>query len=438
MDEMKNSMQGAVTEGAAEAKEESAAVESEVKEALPMETMADYEAEITASLKKVKNGDLVEGEIIGVNDKEALVNFGYISDGIVPASEMPLEPEQKPNEKYKVGDKIKAEILRTDDGLGNVELSITKAAALEGWKQIEKAFQDKQPLKVTVVQAIKGGVLCDFMGVKAFMPASLASAVYIEDLNDLVGKELDVLVLELDKKGSRAVFTRKELEKEKLQEERAKMFETVNPNDEFSGVVKKIMDFGVFVNIGAVDGLVRIEDLSWEHVARAEDIVSEGQEVSVYVIEVDRAKKKIRLGMKDRSMDPWNSVEKDYTAGETYEGKVMRIKDFGAFVALPTGVEGLIHLSQISDKHIKSPEEVLKVGDVVNVRVLEVNKAEKRIRLTMKSQDTVAPRQPREPKEPRKNQPAPKKEAEVMTTGGTEAMTSLQSAFDNIDLKDFK
>lgn len=438
MDEMKNSMQEAVTEGTAEAKEESAAVESEVKEALPTETMADYEAEITASLKKVKNGDLVEGEIIGVNDKEALVNFGYISDGIVPASEMPLEPEQKPNEKYKVGDKIKAEILRTDDGSGNVELSITKAAALEGWKQIEKAFQDKQPLKVTVVQAIKGGVLCDFMGVKAFMPASLASAAYIEDLNELVGKELDVLVLELDKKGSRAVFTRKELEKEKLQEERAKMFETVNPNDEFSGVVKKIMDFGVFVNIGAVDGLVRIEDLSWEHVARAEDIVSEGQEVSVYVIEVDRAKKKIRLGMKDRSMDPWNSVEKDYTAGETYEGKVMRIKDFGAFVALPTGVEGLIHLSQISDKHIKSPEEVLKVGDVVNVRVLEVNKAEKRIRLTMKSQDTVAPRQPREPREPRKNQPAPKKEAEVMTTGGTEAMTSLQSAFDNIDLKDFK
>ena len=423
MDEMKNSMQETVTENV-----------TEVKAGEPTETMADYEAEINASLKKIKNGDLVEGEIIGVNDKEALVNFGYASDGIVPASEMPLEPEQKPNEKYKVGDKIKAEILRTDDGTGSVELSITKASALEGWQLIEKAFTDKQPIEVTVAQAIKGGVLCDFMGVRGFMPASLASAFYIEDLNELVGKTFDVQVLELDKRAGRAVFTRKELEKEKVQAERAKMFETVSPDDEFNGVVKKIMDFGVFVNIGPVDGLVRLEDLSWDRVTKAEEVVKEGQEVSVYVIEVDRAKKKIRLGMKDRSQDPWNSVEKDYTTGETYEGKVMRIKDFGAFVALPTGVEGLIHLSQISDKHIKSPDEVLKVGDTVNVRVLEVNKPEKRIRLTMKSAEASAPRQPREP---RRNHAPQKKEVEIPAASSTEAMTSLQSAFDNIDLKDF-
>lgn len=423
MDEMKNSMQETVTENV-----------TEIKAGEPTETMADYEAEINASLKKIKNGDLVEGEIIGVNDKEALVNFGYASDGIVPASEMPLEPEQKPNEKYKVGDKIKAEILRTDDGTGNVELSITKASALEGWQLIEKAFTDKQPIEVTVAQAIKGGVLCDFMGVRGFMPASLASAFYIEDLNELVGKAFDVQVLELDKRAGRAVFTRKELEREKVQAERAKMFETVSPDDEFNGVVKKIMDFGVFVNIGPVDGLVRLEDLSWDRVTKAEEVVKEGQEVSVYVIEVDRAKKKIRLGMKDRSQDPWNSVEKDYTAGETYEGKVMRIKDFGAFVALPTGVEGLIHLSQISDKHIKSPDEVLKVGDTVNVRVLEVNKPEKRIRLTMKSAEASAPRQPREP---RRNHAPQKKEVEIQAASSTEAMTSLQSAFDNIDLKDF-
>jgi len=424
MDEMKNSMQETVTENLTEAKAEE-----------PTETMADYEAEINASLKKIKNGDLVEGEIIGINDKEALVNFGYASDGIVPASEMPLEPEQKPNEKYKVGDKVKAEILRTDDGTGNVELSITKASALEGWQLIEKAFTDKQPIEITVAQAIKGGVLCDFMGVKGFMPASLASAFYIEDLNELVGKVFDVLVLELDKRGNRAVFTRKELEREKIQAERAKMFETVSPNDEFKGVVKKIMDFGVFVNIGPVDGLVRLEDLSWDRVTKAEEVVKEGQEVSVYVIEVDRPKKKIRLGMKDRSQDPWNSVEKDYIAGETYEGKVMRIKDFGAFVALPTGVEGLIHLSQISDKHIKSPDEVLKVGDTVNVRALEVNKPEKRIRLTMKSSESSAPRQPREP---RRSHAPQKKEAEIPAASSTEAMTSLESAFGSIDLKDFK
>ena len=424
MDEMKNSMQETVTENVTEAKAEE-----------PTETMADYEAEINASLKKIKNGDLVEGEIIGINDKEALVNFGYASDGIVPASEMPLEPEQKPNEKYKVGDKVKAEILRTDDGTGNVELSITKASALEGWQLIEKAFTDKQPIEITVAQAIKGGVLCDFMGVKGFMPASLASAFYIEDLNELVGKVFDVLVLELDKRGNRAVFTRKELEREKIQAERAKMFETVSPNDEFKGVVKKIMDFGVFVNIGPVDGLVRLEDLSWDRVTKAEEVVKEGQEVSVYVIEVDRPKKKIRLGMKDRSQDPWNSVEKDYIAGETYEGKVMRIKDFGAFVALPTGVEGLIHLSQISDKHIKSPDEVLKVGDTVNVRVLEVNKPEKRIRLTMKSSESSAPRQPREP---RRSHALQKKEAEIPAASSTEAMTSLESAFGGIDLKDVK
>ena len=429
MDEMKNTMQETndnVTEAMAET-EEVAAVE-------PAETMADYEAEINASLKKIKNGDLVEGEIIAVNDKEALINFGYISDGIVPASEMPLEPEQKPNEKYKVGDQVKAEILRTDDGSGNAELSITRAASVEGWQLIDQAFISKEPLEVKVVQAIKGGVLCEFMGIKGFMPASLSSAFYIEDLNELVNQVFPVLVLELDRNVNRVVFSRKELEKEKIQEQREQMFETVKHGDIFTGVVKKIMDFGVFVNIGPVDGLVRIEDLSWEHVTKAEDVVSEGQEVSVYVLEVDRAKKKIRLGMKDRAKDPWNSVEKDYTVGETYEGKVMRIKDFGAFVALPSGVEGLIHLSQISDKHIKSPDEVLKVGDVINVRVLEVNQGEKRIRLTMKSADAA----PRQPREPRKNHAPQKRENEsVAGATSTEAMTSLQSAFGNIDLKDF-
>lgn len=425
MDEMKNTMQETI--------ETTESVQEEV--VAPTESMADYEAEITASLKKVKNGDLVEGEIIGVNDKEVLVNFGYISDGIIPASEMPLEPEQKPNEKYHVGDKIKAEILRTDDGSGNVELSITKASSLEGWMLIEKAHTDKTPLHVKVVQAIKGGVLCDFMGVKGFMPASLSSAYYIEDLNDLVNQTFPVLVLELDKSNNRVVFSRKELEREQIQEEKEKMFQTVSVGDEFTGVVKKIMDFGVFVNIGAVDGLIRLEDLSWEHVSKAEEVVSEGQEVSVYVLEVDRAKKKIRLGMKDRSKDPWNTVDTDYVAGEMYDGKVMRIKDFGAFVALPTGVEGLIHLSQISDKHIKSAEDVLKVGEEVQVRVLEVNKAEKRIRLSMKSGETA----PSTPRQPKKQHTPQKKENDALAGAtSTEAMTSLQSAFDNIDLKDFK
>ncbi|RRD94858.1 30S ribosomal protein S1 [Clostridiales bacterium COT073_COT-073] len=431
MDEMKNTMQE-TTENVAEVEAE---VTEVVEAAEPAETMADYEAEIAASLKKIKNGDLVEGEIIGVNDKEVLVNFGYISDGIIPASEMPLEPEQKPNEKYQVGDKVKAEILRTDDGSGNVELSISRASAVEGWQLIEKAFDAKEPLQVKVVQAIKGGVLCEFMGIRGFMPASLSSAFYIEDLNDLVDQVFPVLVLELDRNTNRVVFSRKELEREQLQEQREQMFETVKHGDTFTGVVKKIMDFGVFVNIGPVDGLVRTEDLSWEHVTKAEDVVSEGQEVTVYVLEVDRAKKKIRLGMKDKAKDPWNNVDKDYTVGESYEGKVMRIKDFGAFVALPSGVEGLIHLSQISDKHIKSPDEVLKVGDEINVRVLEVNKDEKRIRLTMKSADAA----PKQPREPRKSHAPQKRESETVATAtNTEAMTSLQSAFDNIDLKDFK
>lgn len=433
MDEMKNAMQetNELVDKANEAVENTAE-----KVAEPTETMADYDAEITASLKKIKDGDLVEGEVIGVNENEVLVNFGYISDGIIPASQMPLEPDQKPDQKYQVGDKVKAEILRTDDGSGNVELSITRASTLEGWQTIEKAFADKEPLEVRVVQAIKGGVLCDFMGIKGFMPASLSSAYYIEDLNELVNRVFPVLVLELERKANRVVFSRKELEKEELQEEREKLFEVIKHGDEFTGVVKKIMDFGVFVNIGPVDGLIRMEDLSWDHISKAEEVVSEGQEVSVYVLEVDRAKKKIRLGMKDRSKDPWNSVEQDYRVGETYPGKVMRIKDFGAFVALPSGIEGLVHLSQISDKHIKSPDEVLKVGDEVQVRVLEINKAEKRIRLTMKSEGGSSPRPSREAR--RSHAPQRRENDSLAGATSSEAMTSLQSAFDNIDLKDFK
>lgn len=374
------------------------AKEKVTQEAVP--SMADFEAEIEASMQKVEQGDIVNGEVIGVNESELIVNFGYAADAILPIEEVHLDNNQTLQDVYKVGDSIKAEVIKKDNGDGNVLLSLKKAQDVIAWQKLEKAFKDKETITIKVMEVIKGGLLCKMQGVRGFMPASLASARYVEDLAVFLNQELEVQVIEMDRKANRLIFSRKELEKVENDKKREQLFETLQNGDEYEGVVKKIMDFGVFVNIGVVDGLIRLGDLSWEHIKHPSEVIKEGQKVAVYVMEVDRKKKRVRLGLKDKGANPWDTVVDDFNIGQSYEGEVVRVKDFGAFVALKNGIEGLVHISQLADHHVKATADVVKAGDKVTVKVLNIDKDQQRIRLSMREEaaEEVAPRRSSKPR----------------------------------------
>jgi len=358
----------------------------EAKEDIP--SMADFEDEVNASMRRIRVGDIVDGHIITVTQDELLVNIDYIADGIVPSTEVLKDHDQTLAELYKVGDKVKAEILKKDDGEGNVLLSLKKGAQIIVWDELEAIYKDEAVISVTISEVVKGGLVCSIKGIRAFMPASLASAAYVEDLSTFVGKTLDVKIVDFDTNSQKVILSRKVIEMVDLLEKRANFYDDVKVNDKFTGTVKKLMNFGAFVNIGPVDGLIRNQDLSWSRVKHPSEVVKEGDTVNVYVTEVDKAKKRIGLGLKDVKEDPFASNSADFKVGRVYEGEVTRVVDFGAFVKLGEGFEGLVHISQLSEDRVEKPSDVVKEGDKVKVKVVEINEKDRKVRLSMK--DAVA------------------------------------------------
>nr|MDA3846029.1 30S ribosomal protein S1 [Vallitaleaceae bacterium] len=356
--------------------------EAEAVEAIP--SMADYEAEVAASMRKIRTGDIVSGYVITVTRDELLVNIDYIADGIVPAAEILRINDEALADMYKVGDKVKAEILKKDDGEGNVLLSLKKGAQMIVWDELEAHYKNESVINITVSEVVKGGLVCMIKGIRAFMPASLASAAYVEDLSTFVGQSLDVKVVDFDMQKQKVILSRKVIEMVGLEEKRAAFYDTIKVGDRITGTVKKLMNFGAFVNIGPVDGLVRNQDLSWSRVKHPSEVVKEGDTVEVYVTEVDKAKKRIGLGLKDIKDDPFAANSAEFTAGKVYEGEVTRVVDFGAFVKLGEGFEGLVHISQLSDERVEKPSDIVKEGDKVQVKIVEINTKDKRIRLSMK------------------------------------------------------
>lgn len=374
-----------VTEEVTEAVEavETAEVVEEVKEVIP--SMADFEEEVNASMKKIYEGDVVKGQVITVTDEELLVNIDYIADGIVPATETLRTGDEKLSDKYKVGDTVNAEVLKKDDGQGNVLLSVKTAESVIVWDELEALSKNGELIEVTVAEAVKGGVVCKIKGVRAFIPASLLSAAYVEDLKEFVGKTFEVKVVDFDREKNKVILSRKAIEMEERKAAQAEFYTTVNVGDRFTGKVKKLMDFGAFVNIGAVDGLVRNQDLAWKRVKHPSEIVKEGETVDVYVINVDPAKRRIGLGLKDVKNDPFSVASKEFKTGSIVTGKVVKVESFGAFVRIADGFEGLVHISQLSADRVENTEDVVKEGDEVQVKVLEIDDKSRKIRLSMKA-----------------------------------------------------
>lgn len=368
------------TEVSAAASEE---VVNEVKEEV-IPSMENFDKEIEHSLKKIHQGDIVKGTIISIGEKEVMVNIGYISDGIITHNETGLDSEAVLGDHFKVGDEINAEVVKKSDSEGNVVLSIKKANHIIAWDELETAFKEEAIIDVKVKDAVKGGVVCLIKGVRAFIPASLLSVKYVEDLKAYVGKELKVKVAEFERETRKVILSRKIVEKAELDQKKKEIFTTIQKNDRFNGTVTKLMKFGAFVDIGGVEGLIHLNDLSWKKVKHPSEVVKEGDIVNVYVLSVDANRERIGLGLKDVNDDPWTNIGKKYQIGKVYEGSVERILDFGMFVKLESGVEGLVHVSELSEERVENPADMFAIGDTVKVKVLNIKTNDRKISLSVK------------------------------------------------------
>lgn len=342
---------------------------------------------IEDSMVRLYRGDIVKGKIISVRENEIMVNVGYKSDGIIKKEEISNDPDMNPKELYNIGDEIEVYVLKLDDGEGNVLLSIKRVEDIKAWGKIEKIYNEKEIVTCKVIEAVKGGVIALIEGQKGFIPASLLSVNYVKDLNSYVGKHLNVNIIEFDRNKKKIIISRKEVEKEEIKEKKKKVWESIDVNQVIEGTVKNITNFGAFVDLGGVDGLIHISDLSWNRVRHPEDVVKEGENIKVKVLDIDKDKEKISLGLKQILPEPWKLFEEKYKVGDIVEGTVVNILDFGAFVRLDVGVDGLVHVSQISDKHVAKPSDVLNVGDKIKAKIINIKSDEKKISLSMKEVD---------------------------------------------------
>lgn len=361
---------------------ETAVEAAAVEEIIP--SMDEFKDELNQTFKKHYTGDIVDCTIITVTDKELMVNMGYASDGIIPVQETFATEDEPIMTMYHEGDKIKAEITRMDDGDGNVLLSVKRAEAIVVWDELETKYKEGLIFPVKVKEVVKGGVVCDIKGVRAFIPASQVAARYVEDLSTFVGQTLAVKVNTFSRDDKKVVLSRRVVEEAERAIEKSKLLSTIKKGDRLTGTVVKLMNFGAFVELGGIQGLIHNQDLSWSRIKHPSEVVKEGDQVEVTVLDIDVKTEKIGLGLKDVKDNPWSDLSKQIMAGHVYTGTVERLAPYGAFVKISEGVEGLVHISEISDHRIGKPEEVLTVGDKVQVKILEIDTKDQRIKMSIK------------------------------------------------------
>jgi 4-hydroxy-3-methylbut-2-enyl diphosphate reductase len=323
-----------------------------------------------------------------VTENEITVNLGYKSDGIISKGEFVDDPNANLVELVKLGDVIEVQVMRVNDGDGNVLASKRRLDAQTNYKLIEQAYNEKEVVPGRIMDLVNGGLIASIYGIRVFVPSSQISSRYVEDLSVFKGKEFKFNILEFDRSKRRTVAGRKELAAQEQRARREELFGTLEVGQQISGEVSRITDFGAFIDLGGVDGLVHISEIAWKRVRKVSDVLSVGDKVTVTVIDVSPEKNKISLTLKDAGSNPWNKISEKYPIGSVVEGKVVRMAAFGAFVNLEEGIDGLVHISQIASKHVDKPEDELTVGQVVTVKVTDVNETSRKISLSKKAVDT--------------------------------------------------
>jgi small subunit ribosomal protein S1 len=342
------------------------------------DTMADFMDEIEKSMRKVYKDDILKGTIIAINGEEILVNINHTSDGIIDREEMADGVD------YHIGDEISVLVLSPHDQEGNVVLSHRSAEEIVGWEDLEVAFDQNKRIKVKVTEVVKGGVAASYRNVRCFIPGSLLSYRFVEDMSTYVGKMLEVVVEDFDKEKKRVVLSRKAIEVDERQVKMKALMGQLQVGEMRQGVVTKLMKFGAFVDLGGLEGLIYLDDLAWHRVNDPSEVVSEGDQVTVFIANIDKKNDKISLVLKKVEEDPWQGAADYYRVDDLVEGTVIRLTDFGAFVEVEAGIEGLVHISEISSERIRKASDKLKEGDRIKAVVLSIDEKEKRLSLSIK------------------------------------------------------
>lgn len=339
---------------------------------------------IDGTLTDFDEGDLVDGTIVKIEHDEVLVDIGFKSEGVIPSRELSIRKDADPSEIVSLGDKIEALVLQKEDKDGRLILSKKRAEYERAWISVEEKFKAGETVNGEVIEVVKGGLILD-IGLRGFLPASLVDLRRVKDLDMYMGTELEARVIEMDRNRNNVVLSRRVLLEEGRKNERAEILSKLSKGMRLRGTVSSIVDFGAFVDLGGIDGLVHISELSWSHVNHPSEVVKVGDEVEVEVLDVDLQRERISLGLKQTTEDPWVKLVENYPVGSIVDGKVTKTVPFGAFIELGPNVEGLVHISEMSNKHIDTPTQVVHAGDTVKVKVMEINSERRRISLSMKA-----------------------------------------------------
>ena len=343
----------------------------------------DFLAAIDETIKYFNDGDIVDGTIVKVDRDEVLLDIGYKTEGVIPSRELSIKHDVDPNEVVKVGDHVEALVLQKEDKEGRLILSKKRAQYERAWGTIEKIKEEDGIVTGSVIEVVKGGLILD-IGLRGFLPASLVEMRRVRDLQPYVGKELEAKIIELDKNRNNVVLSRRAWLEQTQSEVRSTFLQTLQKGQVRSGVVSSIVNFGAFVDLGGVDGLVHVSELSWKHIDHPSEVVEVGQEVTVEVLDVDMDRERVSLSLKATQEDPWQQFARTHQIGQVVPGKVTKLVPFGAFVRVDEGIEGLVHISELAERHVEIPEQVVNVGDEILVKVIDIDLERRRISLSLK------------------------------------------------------
>ncbi|MGI9557792.1 MAG: 30S ribosomal protein S1 [Solirubrobacterales bacterium] len=336
-----------------------------------------------ATIKSFDEGDVVTGSVVRIDKDEVLVDIGYKSEGVIPSGELSIRRSVDPSEEVSLGDEVDALVLTKEDQEGRLILSKKRARFERAWRKIEAAAESGEPVPGSVIEVVKGGLILD-LGVRGFLPASLVDIRRVHNLDEFMGQELECRVIELNRSRNNVVLSRRAVLEEERKEVREQILGRLQPGQVVEGKISNIVDFGAFVDLQGIDGLIHISELSWSHVNHPSEVVTIGEDVRVKVLDIDRERQRISLGLKQTQEDPWQRVLDSHRPGDSLAGKVTKVVAFGAFVQIVPGVEGLVHISELADHHVEAPSEVVSPGDEVRVKILEIDEERRRMSLSIK------------------------------------------------------
>ncbi|HSZ14470.1 MAG TPA: 30S ribosomal protein S1 [Solirubrobacteraceae bacterium] len=344
-----------------------------------------------ATFRAIEEGEVVTGHVVRIDKDEVLVDIGYKSEGVIPANELSIRKAVDPNEEVHLGEEVDAIVMTKEDQDGRLIMSKKRARFEKAWRRIETAAESGEPVEGTVIEVVKGGLIID-LGVRGFLPASLVDIRRVPNLDEYMGTKIETKVIELNRSRNNVVLSRRAVLEEERKEVRQQILDRLQPGLVVEGQISNIVDFGAFVDLDGIDGLIHISELSWSHVNHPSEILNIGDTVKVKVLDIDRDRQRISLGLKQTQEDPWQRIVDTYNVGDELAGKVTKVVTFGAFVEILDGVEGLVHISELAAHHVESPREIVHPGDEIRVKILEIDSERRRLSLSAKRvEDQILP-----------------------------------------------